>query len=123
MAAELPTSEQQAQTRAALRQLDHDLDDNKQRLTETSSTGLVEAQQKANELYKVACTESRGAALDATILNKVATLGAEQAGNLEKKSEGYVRSLKTKFGVGSSSTRINWCAATPGRRPSRPPAF
>lgn len=62
-------------------------------------------------------TESRGAALDANILSTIATLGAEQASNLERKSESYMRNLKAKFGMGSGSTGINWCVlAELGRR-------
>eukprot|EP00967_Tisochrysis_lutea_P094260 scaffold136931_cov32-Tisochrysis_lutea.AAC.8 len=120
--AQMPTVEEQARTRAALRELERDLDSNKQSLTETRSTGLAEAQKRANELYAISQTESRGAALDATILNKVATLGAEQAGNLEKKSEGFLRSLRQKFGMGGSTPRINWCIRTPHRTPASPHA-
>lgn len=38
----------------------------------------------------------------------MSALGAEQAGNLDKAAEGFIRRLKNKFGIGGNSARLNW---------------
>ena len=92
------TGDDQASTRAHLRKLSQQLDDRRHEFTSTNSTGLAEVQQKANQLFETSKTEARGTALDAQVLHKVSALGAEQAGNLDKAGESYIRILKSKFG-------------------------
>jgi len=109
------SNDELANNRAALRDLHRKLDDNRQNYTSTSNTGLSEVQQEANDRFGKSMQESRGAALDAKLLNKVSVLGAEQAGNLAKKGETFVRTLQNKFGQthggGSSSAdsiKLDW---------------
>ena len=65
--------------RAERRKLAAELDDHRAQLTDTASTGLADAQRRANSLFETAQAELVGQTLDATILSKVSHLGAEQA--------------------------------------------
>ena len=102
------TADSKFKAREELRQLSHQLDESRALLTQTSSKGLAEAQRKANRLFDVAQHEAVGQSLDATVLSKVSNLGAEQAGNLDKQGETFIRKLKASFATTASGNTINW---------------
>ncbi|EOD18763.1 hypothetical protein EMIHUDRAFT_355518 [Emiliania huxleyi CCMP1516] len=107
-----PSEAEKAGVRAQLRGTLDKLNENRSNLTQTNSRGLCEVQKQTNEIWGKTKTDARSAALDAAVLHQVSVLGAEQAGNLEKKSEGFIRNLRQKYGVGASvdgeRSRIHW---------------
>ncbi len=106
-------SAQKFAARAELRKLAAELDDHRAQLTDTASTGLADAQRRANSLFETAQSELVGQTLDATILSKVSHLGAEQAGNLDRQADAYVRKLRAAFGQADTASAaggdaLNW---------------
>ena len=88
-----------AGVRKELRQLRENIVDikNTTDFTSTTSNALGKVIDQANCLFDVSKTDSRGSAIDASILNHASRLGAEQAQNLQQKTpDTFIRQLLAK---------------------------
>ena len=104
-----------ASVRAKLRELSSTVQERRGEMTSVNSCGISEVIQEANAMHDRTAQDTRASALDANLISLTASLGAEQAGNLEKVNpESWVKALGAAYGVGSVGragggvVRINW---------------
>lgn len=111
------SSNEMALVRSKLRELSSTVQERRGEMTSVSSCGITEVINEANEMHGLTSKDTRASALDANLISTMASLGAEQAGNLEKiNPDSWVMALGAAYGVGRASgpsgaprvSRINW---------------